>query len=90
MGVLSPSKPARSHLEPNSNIIASSSLRNDEPDEVLAKEELFERSWCWGVWGEEGLAVWLWRRFDGKFEAEKRLLSPTDMDEALAMLVALV
>lgn len=87
MGVLSPSKPARSHLDPNSNIIASSSPRNDEPDEVLANEELFERSPCWG---EDGLADWLWRRLDGKCDPENRLLSPADMDDTLAMLVAFV
>lgn len=77
MGTLSPSKPARSHLEPSSNIIASSSPRNEEPEEVLANEELFDRSWCWGVWGEDGLADWLWRRFEEKCDVPDngRLLS---------------
>ena len=55
-------------------MIASSSLRKVEPGDVLLVKEGFPECGC-GVWGETGLAVWIFRRLE---VADVRLLAPIE------------
>ncbi|KXG46517.1 DNA repair protein (XPGC) [Penicillium griseofulvum] len=63
-------------------MIASSSLRKEELGDVLLVNEGFPER-CWGVCGETGRAIWLFRRPE---VADVRLLAPIEVSLAIVKL----
>ena len=87
MGALSPSNPARNHLDPNSRITVSSSCRNDDPGEEVGVYGDNTCRCCCGVCGDPGNDCLLWRRPGRIVETEvaEGLRSTAEADDAVAM-----